>query len=341
MAVVVAVMAFLVVLVPAYWWAPVSPPWVPESLRRWGYDMRLAVARPAFTAFSLYRSIRGDFSVCLPIEDDTVHFFSGGLNIVASLQGIDSDAESKQPAVLLVHGSTPQGRSLGLYRVLAQKLAEKGYIVMSIDLRGFNQSDDPPDLGNPNSFDFVEDVANACFYLKRMPEIDPERIFLLGHSFGADVALSTVVRQDVSFKKLALIGPGRRFIEHGGSPGAAEFEYFRRRDMRYMQLADEIPADVYRQYRSTLTIENHAGYLSGTTHKPILLIDCELESREDQLFLKNVYQAIRGEKYYYTVKGADHYVNVANVGPVVFFDNRALSLLVKELSDFFSKPENG
>lgn len=335
MAAMALAMTLLVVFVPAYWWAPVSPLWVPEPLRRWGYDMRLAVARPAFTAFSLYRSIRGDLTVCLPAEGGAVHFISGGLSIAATLHGIDSEPESKQSAVLLVHGSTPQGSRLGLYRVLTQTLAEKGYIVMSIDLRGFNQSDDPPDIADPNSFDFVEDVANAFFYLKRMPEIDPEKIFLLGHSFGADVALSTVARQEVAFKKLALIGPGRRFIERGGSPGAAEFEYFRRRDMRYMQLSDEIPPDVYRQYRSTLTIENHRRYLSGGTHIPVMLIDGELENQADQLFLKNIYASISGEKHYYTVAGADHYLNVAGVGPVVFFDKRPLERLIKELSFFF------
>jgi pimeloyl-ACP methyl ester carboxylesterase len=301
----------------------------------------LEIARPAFTVFSLYRSIKGDFSVHLSVEGGPLHFQSGKLNIAGTLLGIDSNPNSQQPAVLIVHGSTPQGRRLGLYRLLMQKLAERGFVVMAIDLRGFGQSDDPPDLVDPKSFDFVEDVASAYHYLERMPEIDPERIFLVGHSFGADVALSTVARSGYGFKKIALIGPGRRFIERAGRPDAVEFEYFQRRDMRYMGLDEPIPTGVYIRYRPGIAIENHSQYLSEKTHIPIFLVDCELEGQEEHHFLRNIFQAIRGEKAYFTIPGADHYINTANIGPVVFYDAKPMSLLVDKLSDFFMMPKIG
>ena len=233
--VVTAVLFVLVVIVPAMTLAPIAPAWAPEPVRLWAYDTRLFIGRPITTVSSLAQAVKNEPAFYVNEAGETVTFMSDGLEIVATLYGVDDGADdgaaTQQPAVLLLHGSSPQGRKLGLYPLLGRELARQGYIVLAIDQRGYGQSDDPPDVSRAESFDFVGDVRRAVDYLSGLPVVDPDEIYLIGHSFGADVAV-TAVSQQLPINKLVVIGPGRRFIERGGTETAPETGYFARREMR-------------------------------------------------------------------------------------------------------------
>ena len=64
-----------------------------------------------------------------------------GLRISASLY--ETHDASEFPAVLLIHGNIPDGRNFHVYKVLASKLADRGYRVLTIDIPGYGESDDP------------------------------------------------------------------------------------------------------------------------------------------------------------------------------------------------------
>jgi pimeloyl-ACP methyl ester carboxylesterase len=331
----VSFLLMLLVFLPAIAFAPASPDWVPEPLALWGFDMRLLLSRPLINLSSMFQAVRGETALIFIDSAQEVTIQSNGLTIVGDLYGAD-DSGSK-PAVLLLHGSTPQGRKLGLYRLIGSKLAEVGYIVLAIDLRGFGQSDKPSDVQDADNFNFLADVAQALAYLESLPEVSPNRLFLVGHSAGGDVAIAAVAKEYAIVKKLVLIGPGRRYMERGGTPDAPEFDYFRRGEMRFMGLPSAIPAHVYLAYRATLPLENHLHYLSQPTHPPLLLLDGELEGREDQQFLQEIFSLTAGNKKYVTLTNADHYANVSNFGPLVIYDKVTVDQLIQELNTFLSK----
>jgi pimeloyl-ACP methyl ester carboxylesterase len=218
---------------------------------------------------------------------------------------------------------------MGLYRILGRELADRGYIVLAIDLRGYGGSDDPPDVQQAASFAFVADVTHAVNYLTTIAEIRPDQLFVVGHSFGGDVAISAAVAEP-RLQKVVAIGPGRRFNERGGTPEAPEFNYFRRREMRYMLLWEAIPAETFMAYRVLLPLENQLAYFTRA-HQPLLLIDGALESAVDRAFLQNIYSLLSEPKAYVTLANADHYVNTANLGPVVIYDQLAVEALVQEI----------
>lgn len=328
----IAALFFLLVLLPAFTLAPVAPAWAPAPLANWAFDARLAIGRPMTAMSSAAQALQNEPAVTLHQAGEPVTFQSQGLRIDGTLYGAGEGTETKA-GVLLLHGSTPQGRKLGLYRLLGQELANRGYVVLAIDQRGFGESDDPPDVSRPESFDFVGDASNAITYLASLPGVDDQRLYLIGHSFGGDVAMTTAM-QDPRVSKLVVIGPGRRFIERGGREEAPELEYFRRREMRYMRLQQPIPTEVYLAYRPGLVIEGHKEYFAENFHVPILLIDGELEAEADRRFLQEAYEAMAGEKWYTTLPDADHYANVANFGPVVIYDEAALDGLVRAIDAF-------
>ncbi len=329
-----AVILIIFVFLPAFIFAPVAPDWLPDPVQNWAFDSRLLIGRPITTISSLVQAVKGETAVSLHSAGAQIEFESDGLTIVGTLYGAES-GDSK-PAILLLHGSTPQGRKLGLYRLMGQKLAALGYVVLTIDQRGFGQSDNPPTVNDADSFDFVADVENGLDYLAGLPAVDGEQIFLIGHSFGGDVALTAVVA-NAPVEKLIIIGPGRRFMERGGTPDAPEFDYFKRRQMRYMFLWQSIPDAVFLAYRTRLPLENQLDYFAQPEHTPILMIDGELESVADQAFLAQIYDGMAGEKAYTTLDDADHYANVANVGPLIVYDETAVSQLIDEIDTYLSE----
>ena len=98
--------------------------------------------------------------------------------------------EGVYPAVVLVHGSGPQDMDETLgenkpFKDLAEGLAEEGIAVYRYDKRTYTFGGElQEDTDLTLLEETVEDAANAVRLLSGQEEIDPERIFVLGHSLG-------------------------------------------------------------------------------------------------------------------------------------------------------------
>jgi pimeloyl-ACP methyl ester carboxylesterase len=92
-------------------------------------------------------------------------------------------------AVLLVHGGGGDRTGAVAH---AEMLARHGYGVLVYDARGRGASD-----GSPNGYgwDWGKDVAGALAFLKRRPEVQPDRIGALGLSTGADVLIEVAAKR--------------------------------------------------------------------------------------------------------------------------------------------------
>lgn len=92
------------------------------------------------------------------------------------------------PAVVIVHGSGPNDRDGTLavnkpYRDLAQGLASQGIAVLRYDKRTFVYRE--PIAGFTVDDEITEDALAAVALLRQTEGIDPNRIFVVGHSQGA------------------------------------------------------------------------------------------------------------------------------------------------------------
>jgi hypothetical protein len=107
------------------------------------------------------------------------------------------------PAVLLITGSGPQDRDESLmghkpFLVLSDFLTRQGIVVLRVDDRGVGKS--TGDFAAATTADFATDVEAGVAFLKRRSEVDPQRIGLIGHSEGADIAPMVAARNhDVGF----------------------------------------------------------------------------------------------------------------------------------------------
>jgi pimeloyl-ACP methyl ester carboxylesterase len=140
--------------------------------------------------------------------DKTIQF--GGTLTYPS--GDPGKAVAKQfPAVILITGSGQQDRDEMLYghrpfAVIADHLTKNGFLVLRVDDRGMGKT--TGDFSQATSLDFVKDVEAGLDFLEAQPEVNKEKIGLIGHSEGGMIApLVANERKEVKFIVL-LAGPG-------------------------------------------------------------------------------------------------------------------------------------
>jgi len=121
--------------------------------------------------------------------DERVSFASDGLKLAGVVHTPDGGAaRERRPALLVLHGfgSNKDG---GVALAVAKLLASWGYVALRFDMRGCGESEGQ--RGRVICLEQVEDTRNALTFLGRRPDVDPERIGLVGNSFGAAVAVYT------------------------------------------------------------------------------------------------------------------------------------------------------
>jgi pimeloyl-ACP methyl ester carboxylesterase len=133
-------------------------------------------------------------------SEEAVHFTSGEITLSGTL--MLPPGSQQHPAVVLFHGSGPQGRDL----FMARWFANQGIAAMAYDKRGVGESS-----GNFRAVPFMDlsnDGLAAIEYLKTRKEIDAKRIGVWGLSQGGWLGPLAASRSaDVAFV-IAVSGPG-------------------------------------------------------------------------------------------------------------------------------------
>jgi len=111
------------------------------------------------------------------------------LNNIKVAEHIIGDGEP----ILFLHG---WGANIGLVLPLAERLAKFGYRCYMVDLLGFGESDNPPQVWTV--YDYAKFILNYLDYHEL------ESVFLFGHSFGGRLGLILGSQQSHLIRKMAL-----------------------------------------------------------------------------------------------------------------------------------------
>ena len=150
---------------------------------------KLAKIRKIFTMLIMVLAAVSAGAVAKDIEVVTDTFrLPGTLELPKKMVG-------KVPCVVFVHGSGPNDRdeTLGpnkFFKDLADSLAANGIASVRYDKRTLvYRANFVPEGEQPNyDFETIDDAVSAVKMVQKMPEIDSERVFVLGHSLGAMLA---------------------------------------------------------------------------------------------------------------------------------------------------------
>ena len=121
------------------------------------------------------------------------------------------------PGVVLVQGPGPNDRDETIYtsqvfRDLAEGLASRGIAVLRYDKRTKVYGEKMSDMDFTIQQETVEDAVRAAALMRRQPEVDPNGVFVLGHSLGGYVA-PRIAAQDGKLAGLIFLAANARPIE--------------------------------------------------------------------------------------------------------------------------------
>jgi dipeptidyl aminopeptidase/acylaminoacyl peptidase len=137
------------------------------------------------------------------VEAEPIRFRSfDGTSVPALLyRPHEASSSNKRPAVVEVHGG-PGGQSRRTYSDLYQFLANQGFVILRVNNRGssgygkrFLAADDQKHGREP-----LRDCIEAKNYLKTLEYVDPDRIAILGGSYGGYMTLAALTFHPEEFQ---------------------------------------------------------------------------------------------------------------------------------------------
>ena len=121
------------------------------------------------------------------MEETIVSIPSAGLRLHGAV-GTPADLPpgERRAAFLVLHGFGSNSDSEGV-RQPTRVLSDFGYVTLRSDMRGCGKSGG--EFGRVICLEQVEDLGNAFDFLSHHPAVDPDRIGVIGSSFGGAVAV--------------------------------------------------------------------------------------------------------------------------------------------------------
>jgi hypothetical protein len=147
--------------------------------------------------------------------------FQSGPNRLSAILHVEEDS-IRRPAFVVLHGFGGH-KDAPNTRLAAEFLASRGYVALRPDMRGCGESEG--ERGHILCLDQVADTQAAIDFLQSHAGVDPQRIGVIGSSFGAAVAIYTA---GVDSRVAAVISAGgwgngeRKFRHQHSAPGAYE-----------------------------------------------------------------------------------------------------------------------
>jgi pimeloyl-ACP methyl ester carboxylesterase len=181
-------------------------------------DSKDRLARVAIPAAALV-VIRDDLSSVMTRDesyrnpgDTNVFIPASGFTLAATTTAPAAGGEARRPAVILISGAGTADRDENLFGVpmfgqLAGQLANAGFFVVRYDKRGIGQSGGRTE--NASLADYASDVTDVVAWLRKLKNVDSDRIALVGHSEGGAVALLAAAKAGGKVRAVALLSsPG-------------------------------------------------------------------------------------------------------------------------------------
>jgi dipeptidyl aminopeptidase/acylaminoacyl peptidase len=228
-----------------------------------------------------------------------------GLRIPAYLTLPAHRAASHLPLVVLPHGG-PEARDTGEFDWWAQALANAGYAVLQPNYRGSTLSQSFLKAGYGEWGRRMQtDLSDGVHYLAEQGLIDPQRVCIVGASYGGYAALAGVSLQQGIYRCAASYGGVsdlHRIIQT--QPGVDAEDNFRARYIeRWLGINDANDPAV--DARSPLS---HAADI----HVPVLLVhghDDTVVRIEHSQRMASALQDLHRDYQYVELKGEDHWLS--------------------------------
>ena len=152
-----------------------------------------------------------------------VSFNSEGIELAGILRSPKDSGNKKLPLIIIAPSWINVKEQFAA--IYGERLAARGYNTLAFDFRNYGESGGP--IRNYEApLDKVTDLKNAVVFAEKLPEADPDNIYLLGVCAGAGHVVMAS-EGNPSVKKLALVASWLHDSEgvkifYGGADGVAD-----------------------------------------------------------------------------------------------------------------------
>jgi pimeloyl-ACP methyl ester carboxylesterase len=270
------------------------------------------------------------------IDAEPFDFFSEGVRLAGDLyRPAGARAGDARPGVVLCHG---YNGIKDLYLPdAARRLAERGYVAVAFDYKGWGKSDGPTRRLDP--YGRVADVQAALTILGERPEVDARRMALFGWSFGCATAVWVAAFDERVRAVVGVVGvgDGARWLSGVRSPQAwtelrerscadrlrrartGQSEYVARPLILQLDPASLAKSQAARRTSGVASDEIPLEFVDETlafrpewvvdrvAPRPLLLIACSEDLVSPPTEMKSLHAAAREPKRLVILEGFDHY----------------------------------
>lgn len=210
------------------------------------------------------------------------------------------DCEKTYPALCLCHGipaAKYNPEEKGGYSELASRFCQAGFVTLAFNFRGCG-----PSQGNFDMLGWTEDLGAALDFLCMVPEVDKERICLLGSSGGAATSVY-VAAHDKRVSALATFAcPARFDFADIGHDTDSVLAHFRGIDI----IKDpDFPPSQEKWLEGFKTVRPQ-DYIDKISPRPLLIVQGETDEVVALEHARSLYEKAGNPKELVVVPGAGH-----------------------------------
>jgi fermentation-respiration switch protein FrsA (DUF1100 family) len=174
--------------------------------------------------------------------------------------------EGRFPAVFLVHGPGPNDRDESMrankvFADIAEGLSSRGIVVLRYDKRTLVYGRQMSQHEFTLREETIDDALAAEAFLRSQPQVDPSRIFLLGHSLGG-YAAPRIAREDGKLAGVIFLAANARPIQD-----------LIREQTQYLAAAGALPPEEAQKRLDSLAVETEKlnALAVGKDNPPVVL----------------------------------------------------------------------
>jgi pimeloyl-ACP methyl ester carboxylesterase len=264
----------------------------------------------------------------------------------------DRGWDGVRPGLVLLHGNTWYGRNLSLYRLLANRLADEGFVVLTFDYVGKGRSDDPFKYGRSrvrSAFDFPAQTRAAIDYLMKNTRVDRNDISVFGHSGGGDWAQFVGLTHDGVSRVAIMVAlqPRRDAEKQFGrdSDAVRESPSISNRFRETYRFIYRKPIPDWFRWRMTgMGDRDWSGIhtlMETPGHKPLLVLIGERDRKRDDQGVEQRFEELAQPKTLIWLDRSDHYANSGQALGLVFYDRDVARQLVGALLSWLKSTRPG
>jgi dipeptidyl aminopeptidase/acylaminoacyl peptidase len=233
---------------------------------------------------------------------EKVFWISEGLKIQGEVY-FPADRTRCYPALVICHGipAKAKGPDDRGYPFLAEHFSGEGFFVLIFNFRGAGQSE-----GNFDILGWARDLDRGLDYLALRPEVDPERIFLMGFSGGAAVSIYvTAQRKDIA--GLVACASPAEFQDFFTGKGLEDF-LAHARNVGIIKDSN-FPASI-EEWKNSFRAVRPLDWIGQIPPRPLLIIHGTEDDMVDVSHARNLHAQVRGKAEFFLIEGAGHRLRV-------------------------------